>query len=240
MGKIKSLLINSIFLVNTIYSSNRILLYLKYPPKTIFDIIKQSENQNILKNTKPSDLTKSIINNKINFLKILHLDGFVAFYKGYIDYSNKDGLISFPLKHINSRLYIAITPEIEIIKIKGNTVSHFKKEQNVPLQIYMLDKQHDENNIAYWKIYKLINPEEQEIQENTLILLTNPDNIFIPEGDFITPETIQMILPNIYVIGNINHENILLKSLDIKRFFEPIKINEQMINKHTQKMIINN
>ena len=241
MKKLKILLISTFITINTMYSNNEIILYLKYPPKEILDSMKKN-NLNIFNNQIPSDITNELVNNKLSFdiHKILRLDGFVALYKGYIDYSNFDGLISFPLKHVNSRLYIAITPSIDIIKVKGNTISHFKKGKNVPLQVYILDKKYDKDDNAYWQIGKLFNPEELDITENTLILLTNPTNIYIPEGDFLTAETIQMILPNIYVVGNINHTNILLKSLDIKRFFEPIKIKEKIVNKQKQKMIINN
>ena len=83
-------------------------------------------------------------------------------------------------------------------------------------------------------------PKNKKINPITVIILAKPKNLFVLEGDFMAAKNVQLILPNIYVIGNKDKEKILLKMLDIKRYFERIKAKEKKASDTSmQKMITN-
>lgn len=204
------------------------------PPEVVQEVKKE------LKVGKtPTQTGKQLLKNSFERL-LPDRSGFITLYGGYIDYSNADGGIQFPLLHKEKKIYLVITPEIELTTVFGSTISHKNFVKDVPAEIYLLEKKkNEEEKTVYWRITKEEKPEHNRISPLSIVILTNPKNLVIPVGDFITPKTQNFILPNIYVAGNDNNTKATLNFLDIKRFFEQIKREEKIDKKTLQKLITN-
>ena len=231
-------------------ADNRIVFYLKDAPMQAVSLVRMdlekerglAKIDKISKKT-PSQISRKFVKGEMKKHLMPKLGGFVALYGGYIDYSNIDGLISFPLRHVEPKLYLAITPKIKLVKVKGETVSHleFEDSKRTPMKIYLFEKKEDENKVFFWKVSEQEIPQDRRINDLSVILLTKPKNIYVATGDFISNDSKHIILPqNIYVTGVIGNNKILLDLLNIKRYFEQIEVEEEKVNDLIyKKMIIN-
>ena len=166
------------------------------------------------------------------------LSGFIAIYGGYVDYSSPDEF-KFPLLHKERKIYMVVTPEIQLTTVFGKTISHKNFVPGAPTEIYLFEKKKNaDNKTIYWQVRKEEKPEHSRISPISIVLLTNPKNIVVATGDHITPKSQNFVLPNVYVVGNDNMK-VNLNFLDIKRFFEPIERSEK-IDKATVQQIITN
>jgi hypothetical protein len=154
--------------------------------------------------------------------KDLALSGFACIYGGYLDWSDKDGLISFPLRHATPKVYVVVTPRIELVNIKENTFSHRKFVPGQPAIIYVCERKTDAKNNLYWHVTTEKIPTSLIINPLALVIISQPNNIFINQGDFICTDGGQMVLPPFYVVGD-NDNKAAAYALSITRFFEPIK-----------------
>ena len=89
-------------------------------------------------------------------------------------------------------------------------------------KIYLLEKKQDEKKVWFWKVSEEPAPKNGKINPISLILITNPNNIFIKLGDRIATEEAHLRLPPLYVIGDADKDTNLLKFLDLSRYFEPL------------------
>lgn len=233
----------------SIFADNRIILYLKHAPSKVLEQAEQealqsnlAQNIAAMQEKTPGQISQKIMKNALRSSLIPKLSGFVAIYGGYIDISDQDGLISFPLRHVTKKIYIAITPRINLVNIKDNTFSHREyvtQDQN-PTIIYSLELKQDEKKYTYWDVQEVPIPDDKKINPITLVIITNPANIIIPQGQSITTQNIQFVLPNMYVTGRTNNEQALLTILDIKRYFEPINVEQKKASDLVvQKMVTN-
>lgn len=255
----KLIILSTLICMSFLYSDTKILFYLNPAPIEISEWIKSNikkENKkskeifNAIEKIKkldektPAQISKKLLKNE--YKKFLHptLGGFLAIYGGYIDYSDLNGQISFPLRHTKSKLYLIITPNIKLIKVKGNTISHkeLDKSEKENTQIYLFEKKEDKNNQFYWHVSKQETTNDKIINPLSVVILTKPKNLYVSTGDFISNDNKQLILPkNIYVINNNQNSKILLNFMNIKNFFEPIEIEDKKISDILfQKMITNN
>jgi len=126
---------NITLFVSIIFSFSRlskadptIVTYLQQPPFQIIKSINKEEALNkINKFTQkaPGQASKKLIKASFGNEITPNISGFLVVYSGYIDYSNKDGLISFPLRHTPAtKIYLLITQEIKLNTVKGNTFAY--------------------------------------------------------------------------------------------------------------------
>lgn len=254
MKKIKKLAIllsiANIFTLNLIKPDNRIVIYLKNVPQSAINLTEQDiqKDKLIQKIEKLNQKTPSQINNKFlkgELRKILkpNLNGFIALYAGYMDYSNANGLITFPLRHTEPKLYVAITPQINLIRLKENTISHaeYIDNPNIKTDIYKFEKKKDNKGNSFWHSEKQTIPNDKRVNPLTVVILSKPNNFYVSTGDFLSNDSKQIVLyNNIYVLGKQAQREILLNTLDIKRFFEPIDLEERKVGLIKQEMIMNN
>jgi len=218
------------------------------------------------------------LKNAIRSQLIQKLSGFLAIYSGYMDYSDAQGLIFFPLRHANPKLYVAITPDINLIKVKGETMSHreFIMDANNPVKLYSCERKQEEIKkpgqqaqpgttpppqipgiptlpglpgapgavppVAkrfYWEIQEIAPPADKKINPLTIVLLTKPSNIYVPVGNFLAADSPHLVLPDFYVTGKVDNEEILLKAIDYGNYFEKINTEEKKSDTSMQKMISN-
>lgn len=231
-------------------ADNRIVFYLKRAPAQAFKFaeldlekekgIKKLEN---LANKTPAQITNKMVKNEMKKHLGPQVDGFIGLYAGYIDYSDYNGLISFPLRHVSPKLYLVVTQEIKLVKVKGNTISNLALgSENIPVKIYLFEKKEDKNKQFFWQVTEQKLPEDRQISNLSVVLLTNPKNIYVALGDYLSNDSKHIVLPNnIYVVGLGGNNKILLDSLDVKRYFEPIEFEDQKVSDVlSKKMIINN
>jgi hypothetical protein len=223
----KGLIFVLFFSITNLYSENTINFYLNEKPMQINKWLKIDNN----------------ISTKKEFLNP-SLSGFLALYSGYMDYSNPDGQVSFPLRHENNKVYLIITPSIRLITVKGNTISHKEFDESVKdkTEIYLFEKKEDQNKQFFWQVKKEDYPEDKIISPLSVVILTDPKNLYITTGDFMATENKQMVLPkNIFVITNNQSRKILLNFMNMEKYFEPIDIKDKKINKTLfQKIMTNN
>ena len=209
-----------------ISADTRINLFLKHPPQkalkeSINYISSQTPQEELATITNASDpqTIKKNLKKEITY----KLSGFFATYAGYTDTSNPDGRISFPLRHSTPKLYLAITPSINLVKVKGKTISHREYIVDTETKMYLLEQKTDERQTTYWEVSEQPLPENRKVNPLTLIIFANPQNIVVPTGKFLSEPSSHLILPELYVVGDIQQGSILLKALDLKRFFEKIR-----------------
>ncbi len=153
-----------------------------------------------------------------------NLSGFRVFYAGYTTISDSNGLAVFPLRHTQSKVYIAVTANVKLVHVKGTTFSHgeYTPDQNAPLKLYKCEKLEDPNKKDYWKITKIDKPDRMRINPISVIIATHPDNVFIEEKDFMPYQGEQFVLPPIRIVGGQDKDSIELRLLDNKPHFEKI------------------
>ena len=201
--------------------------YLTLPPKQVIDTVKRE--------IKPKASVRTPQANGINLPAV---SGFLTIYGGYMDYSNKDGFLEFPLRHTKPKLYLVITPEIQLDKIRDNTFSHvqMKLKAEHPAKLYTFEKKFDllkghskdaKDKQWYWHVSETPLPKDGIINPISMVILTDPTNIYISRGDFMTNKGSDLILPNMYVIGSRGNNSVLMETLDLKRYFEPVEMEKK-------------
>ena len=232
-----------IFIFSQTFNCATISLLLKPAPEKAK--VKVEKELSKLDKKNPAQIGKKLLKN--GFRQFLpKISGFPALYGGYVDYSDNDGSLQFPLLHSKSKVYLVITPEIELFTIDGNTISHRKFVADKPAEIYLferkdeaLDKDKKEKTL-YWKVSKVEKPADNSISPKSIVILTKPKNLFVPTGDFITEQNANLILPSVYVVGDGTNIKALLNFLDIRRFFEQIDRQYKLEKDKTVKKIMKN
>jgi hypothetical protein len=231
---------------NIAKADNRIIEYLKNaPPAIINQIIKYAETENLqnkIQAIKIKHTDKTALKGEFKKLLTPKLSGFFAIYAGYMDISNKDGLIQFPLRQAATKLYVAFTEKINLIKVKDNTFSHrqFANPQKHPTKLYLYEKQEDEKKNKFWNVQEVPLPEDRKINPLTLIIFTQPTNVFVKTGAFICSSSQHMVLPEIYVIDTQDQALSALNILKVKRFFEPVNLEEKPATEKSTQGIATN
>lgn len=223
---------------STLTADTRIVLALRHAPEQIIDqAVKQADQQNMLSSLSdfekkhPSKLSRKMVKGQASYFKP-PLNGFMGLYAGYIASSDTDGILSFPLRHTAPKVYLAITNEIRLVKVRENTISHREYVPNeAEVQLYVFEKKQEEpEGNAYWAVKEEKIPENNKINPLTVILLTKPKNIVVASGDYLTNSGIQLVLPEVYVVGNVDVVQTTLKSLDYRHYFERIITEEKKIS----------
>ncbi|MCK4517538.1 hypothetical protein KAT92_02095 [Candidatus Babeliales bacterium] len=227
------------------YTSSITLSLKPAPPEAIRAVKKEypSLNKNVQKLEKLSkkdsvDIGRKLLKN--GFSRLLpKISGFAALYGGYVDYSDQDGTINFPLLHEKPKAYVLITPAIDVIGVYGETISHKSLKEKTPAKLYRFERKEDKNKISYWRVTKKELPKNGKINPIAIVLLSKVKNIVIPTGDFIATDNPNLSLPNIYVVGNIDNTKSLLNFLDMRKYFEQIELEEKSDKQIVQTIITN-
>ncbi len=230
--------------IQGLFGDNRITLYLKHAPEEIIqESIATAKAQNLFDNIEektPGNVDHKLIKGAFREYFTPKLSGLMAIYGGYMDTSNPDGLLMFPLRHATQKIYIAISPSVELVKVQGETISHREFVLNEESTLYSCERKTDEKKNVYWTVAEEKIPNDRKINPITLVIFAKTKNIIVPTGDFLVAESSHLVLPDVFVLGNFDQEKILLQALDIKRYFETIIEDEKKINDSaTQKMITN-
>ena len=247
-----------------ITADNKIIGFFEPIPHGVLNSVQQ---ELFGKNSKPTLGTPSAEkkkNSKLTFKQ----GGFPMLYGGFLSYGKS---IEFPLRHTNPKLYIVITPSIKVVPIEGETLRYLtlgeqknpepkleptlsttstpgmqaiieKDSEQAEPKIYLLEKKQDEKKVWYWAISEDKLPEKGKISPISLILVTNPKNIFIKTGAYKSTEETHLRLPPIYITGEIDYAKNLSKFMDLSKYFEPLAADTKKDEdkKITQAILLNN
>lgn len=236
---------NSYFLIlltllnfNFLFSKPMIIAYLQPMPKSaqITDGNLNNSNQktiyekiNKISQKSPAGFSKNALKNSLKLQQIPSVGGFLVTYGGYMELSGTDGLITFPLKHTPpTRVNLVISSSVELIPIRAETFAFEELPSKDPAlsKMYSFNKNKDKKGFFYWNVVEEQLPSNNQISPIAIIIHTNPENIFVQNGEFPSEESAHVILPqNIYVLGNNMNIKILIKFLDKASYYEPIKFN---------------
>ena len=222
-----TLTVIAIALTGQLMGDNRIVMYLQHAPASITNQVKTDPSTGTTANA-------AIINETIK----PSLGGIPALYGGYIDTTTHDGLLSFPLRQAAPKLYIAITPRIQLVNIKKNTFSHRGFDPEVKTMLYLCEQKKDAKGQSYWEVNEDKVPADNIINPLTLVLLTDPNNVILEPGKHMAAENAQLVLPSVYLVSRAKAEESVIKSLEIRPFFEPISLeNKKATETSLQNMI---
>lgn len=216
-----------------LWSDNRILLTFAAPPQAAVDALLAqdlpgqasaiSKKINAMEDQGPSKNTLKSLKYAIKTHLHPKVSGFMVAYGGYTDTSNRDGTISLPLRHTTPKIYLAITPDFSLVKVKDQTISHAKFKPGVPTVLYQCERAKDKTNIVYWDIKQIPLPADNRINPITVLIITKPSNLYVPVGKHLSVESPHLVLPDINVVGNVDNNDALLQTLDQKIYYEMIQ-----------------
>ncbi len=244
--KFKGLALVFVFLIQSLQADTRLVLYFSHLPQSEISLIQsefkkeQSNSTNeLITLSTPGGLAADQVEHAMKQFLTPKLSGFPILYAGYITVTDSHGLATFPLRHAQQKLYIAVTPDIKMIHVKGSSFSHaeYSPEQAVALSLYKCEKLEDDKKQPFWKVSKIDKPDTNRINPITAVILTHPDNIYLPEGDIMASEGEQLILPPIRVIGTQDKDLVNLRLLDIKPYFEQVQSEQKRVNDTTIQKI---
>lgn len=238
-----------LFTVISCNADNRLVLHLRHAAEKLQNqVLHEYKKQHGLPEVEklatstPLHVNEVLTRGALRTILKPALSGFLSLYGGYSDISNPDGFISFPLRHTSQKVYVAVTPEVFPVQVKGNTISHleYRETEENPVVIYKFEKKIDEEKNPYWEIRKVTLPQDKKVNPITLVILSDPKNLIIPETDILASKNPQLVLPDIFVVGSEDKEEVILKSLRIKHYFEPIEIERKVTGETTATTLIKN
>jgi hypothetical protein len=231
-------------LFRVMQADTRLMLYFTHLPQSEITAIKDAAKADpeiamLQLVSTPGNLAAQQVEQTFKQYLTPKLSGFPLLYAGYITVTDNDGLATFPLRHTQQKLYIAVTPDIKMIHVKGSSFSHAEYHQthSNPLSLYKCEKLEDDKKVPFWKVSKIDKPDNNRINPITVVILTHPDNIFIATGDVMASAGEQLVLPPIRVIGNQDKDLVNLRLLDIKRNFEEVQNEQKRANDTTIQKI---
>lgn len=153
--------------------------------------------------------------------------GIMGIYLGFVSLTDYDGQMNFPRKQQKPEINLLITRAIKpVYMLAPETVNNWMLDPHAPAQMYQFTLKEDkETDLYYIKAKKVDTPKDNMISLDTIILIADPKNVYIPEGATITHNSPNLLLPNVYIRKNFNFSYNALYTLSIKQYFE--KINQE-------------
>ena len=238
---IKRTLLIAAMSASSICADNRIVMYLRHAPQSILDAAERDANKQILREQTPGQQAATLLQAKVPGLLKPSLGGIAAVYGGYFAISSTDGLISFPLRHTAQKVYLAITPSIQLVRLKGNTFSHRAfLPAPAPTSLFSIELNVDKHKRSYWQVRTEPLPDDLVINPLTVVILTQPSNIVVPNGDFLATDNQQLVLPEAMLISREGNEACLLKATLFKQHFESITVEQKKGSDNCLQAMIQN
>ena len=79
---------------------------------------------------------------------------------------------------------------------------------------------------------------DTQIPAETVILLINPKNLFVPQGIFFSMVKPHIVLPDMYLIGKKFNDEVLLNNQKNMRYFEEIVVEKGTVVQKEKSMEI--
>ena len=244
---------------------SRLLVFsIQLPPQDVVfaaqqDFVQQKGDEKIQKmgSMPPDKFAKKMIKGLIPSDSLpKSSSGIMALYGGYAAYSDKMGMINFPLRHDGKQVDVVVTPSMDLERLYKETFSGVFISQktmidsgisnSMPPQRYLFSQveapvvpvagdatapKQDSNGsvIGSWQVVKSAVGFDTRLPAETVIILANPKNIFVPLGSFMSmllykSKNSYVVVPDIYLIGKKFNDAVLLNNQKNTRYFEEIVV----------------
>lgn len=239
-------------------ADNRLFTYLQHAPLVAIkdaetDVLAERSIQKI-QSGQPHKIASKLFKAELAKGLMPTLSGFPALYAGYIDYSNEDGLIQFPLRHTAPKVYLVVTPAIKMVPLSGNTFQFLKIaddqgqfhevaiEKPEQTQIYCYERKKLKDETLFWEVSAVDIPESRRISMISIVLLTPARNVMVQTGSFVIDATQQLHLqlPSPFIVGEVDKNKALIGAASMLPFFEPIDVTSKKINEMTEQDLLTN
>ena len=195
--------------------------------------------------------------------------GIMMIYGGYVSYTDFNGLVNFPLRHEGKQIDIVFTPSIDLqrlykdtysgIFISQKSISELKFAASILPEKYSftqkpleeknpgasLEKKSEPSGIVMgnWAVSKSTVGMDTLLPPESVIVLVNPKNVFVPLGNATAMVQPHTVLPDMYLVGKEFNDEILLENQTYAKNFEKINVQTaSSVNKNItieQSAIIN-
>ncbi len=148
--------------------------------------------------------------------------GIMCLYAGHVALSDEKGQVIFPRDQ-------GQTPHVNILLTKGlkpayivapATLHNWQIDPKQPTKMYYIQlKQNPETQLYYFEATEKSTPKNNGIPLNTIIIISDPENVFVPLGATITDYSPNLTLPNIYIKKEFCFVYNSFYTLAIKQYF---------------------
>ncbi|HSW76631.1 MAG TPA: hypothetical protein VLG50_06285 [Candidatus Saccharimonadales bacterium] len=156
--------------------------------------------------------------------------GVMCLYGGRVALSDSNGQIIFPrLPQSVPKTYFLITTGIQpAYMIAPATVHNWMIDPKHDSQMYLVQlKQDDQTKLYYFETSQVALPKDNNIPLNTIIIIGNPEEIFIPTGATFTDYSPNLTLPPVYIKKEFCFVYNSFYTLAIKQYFAQTESNFQ-------------
>lgn len=163
--------------------------------------------------------------------------GILAIHLGNSCISDKDGQLTFPRTFQKPVVHLLVTKGIQpVYMVAPATVHNWMLDKHMPSELYEFSFHKDEDTDLYYIDTKKVPlPKDSMISFDTIIIISDPNNIFVPLGATMTQYSVNLVLPTIYIKKNFDFSYNALYTNSIQQYFEAItsdyKPEEQTIAK---------
>jgi hypothetical protein len=198
-------------------SGQVIVLFIKPLPKKQQDIFLEPSIFH------PGRIHKKTIKKMIHHIKQPYV---FALYGGNIGVTDEKGEIIFPRKTQQPKINIFVTKNPEPHFQAGlSNILFWRVPRNEDVSRTIMTREKDpKTNITYWESTPATILDQRILPLHSIILLTDPKNIYIPEGITPASDSPHFILPTIYVKPTINPFDDALYAINKKLFFAPVRM----------------
>jgi len=227
--------------------------YLEQPPQDVIMAVKEEMGARehevadtfgtYVNDHPPSTLSRKAVQGALRENMIPHVGGFPVVYQGYNDFSDDDGLISFPLRHSGKETNLVVASKLRLETMREHTVLYPQLiiQEGAPAKRYAFRKQTDpKSKKSFWQVTEEELPKGGKIGPSTLLIRTNPANIYVARGAFMADGDAHLILPRncLFVVGESEKELDIVAQMDIQRYFESVDAVAQKTTKETTNQVL--
>ncbi len=152
-----------------------------------------------------------------------HHSGIFSTYGGYLQTSDAHGQTIFPRLQHDPALYVIITNKLTPIVMFENTISHWELVPGTPTAIYYLERHYsEENHEFFWQVNPAELSEYPKVPMESVIIFAKPHNIVMHTDYQPTEADPHLMLPDLYILKEINVLSSALYILNIKHLFRPV------------------
>lgn len=154
------------------------------------------------------------------------ISGVMCLYGGRITLSDNNGQISFPRQQQTPNVYLLISQGIKpAYMIAPTTIHNWLLDSSHPAKIYEMKLYHDDaTELYYYLVSETTFPNHNSIPLNTIVLIADPNFVYVPLGATITDYSSNITLPPIYLKKGFCFVYNSLYSLAIKQYYEQTSV----------------
>lgn len=150
------------------------------------------------------------------------IPGVMCLYQGRVALSTPQGQITFPRLQQSPNMHILISKGIKPAYIVAPaTIYEWMLDNKHPAEMYLMELKHDpKTTLSYYETSKVNLPSDNFIPKNTLIFISDPENMYVPLGATVVDYSPNIILPTIYIKRGFCFIYNSLYTLAIKQYFQ--------------------